>query len=64
MVIFPAESTTHEERTRRGRKICTKRHFGKVAWVIVPGEVTMYAEKIATTEETLGRLPRWQCGLG
>ena len=31
IVIFPAELTTHEERTRRGPEICTRRHFGVIA---------------------------------
>ena len=64
MVIFPAELTTHEEGTRRERKTCTKRQFGRVASVIVSAEVTMKPEKIETTAEKPDRAPRWERGLG
>ena len=64
MVIFPAELTTRKERTRHGRKICARHQFGRAARVIFPGEVTMYAEKIPTTAQKLGRVPRWQSGHG
>ena len=39
IVIFPAELTTHGDRTRRGPEICTKRQSGIVAQVILPAEV-------------------------
>ena len=55
--------TTREERTRREPKVCTKRQFGGAARVISPAGVTVYAEKIPTTTEKLGRVPRWQRGL-
>ena len=64
MIIFPAESTTHEETTRRGPKICWKSQFDIVVWVIFPADVTMYAEEILTTAEKSDRALRWQCVLG
>ena len=51
MVSFLAELTTHEGRARDGRKNCTKRQFGIVASVIVPADVTVYAEDTPTTED-------------
>ena len=64
VVIFPAELTTREDRTRRGPNICTKRHFRIAAWVMYPAGASMHAEKIPTTADKLGRVPRWQRGLG
>ena len=64
MLISPAELTSHEDRTRRGPQICTKRQFGIVAQVILPAEVSMQAEKIPTTADKLDRAPRWRRGLG
>ena len=64
VVIFPAELTTREDRTRRGPNICTKCHFRIVASVIFPAGATMHAEKIPTTADKLGRVPRWRRGLG
>ena len=51
-------------RARRGPNICTKRHFRIAAWVIYPAGATMHAEKIPTTAEKLGWVPRWQRGPG
>ena len=64
IVIFPAESNTHGERTRREPKDCAKRRFSIVAQVIFLAEVTMQAGKIPTTADKLDRAPRWQRGFG
>ena len=45
IAISLADVTTREDRARGGPKVCAKCHFGIVAKVIFPAEVTTFAEK-------------------
>ena len=55
---------TYEETNRSGRKICTMRHFSRVAMDNSPRELTWQAEKEPIMANQLDNAPRRYCRLG
>ena len=55
---------TYEDANRIRRKICTMRHFSRVAMDNSPRELTRRAKKGPTMAKQLGRAPRRECRLG
>ena len=55
---------TYEDTDRSGRKICTMRHFSRVAMDKFPGELTCRPEEEPIKANQLDRAPRRQCRLG
>ena len=55
---------TYKDTNRSGRKICTMRHFSRVAMDSSPLVLTWRAGEKPTMANQVGRAPRQQCRLG